>query len=329
MKKILFPLLLFLTGLSLRAQDLISEQRAVQLMGSRFELIAIAQDPLLALEAIEAGIAEIHRIEQLISSWDSLSQTSAINQQAGIASVIVDRELFQLIYRAKKVSALTWGAFDISYAAMDNIWKFDGSMKKMPPVDSISKAASKINWQHILLDEKESSVFLKEKGMKIGFGAIGKGYAANRAMMVMKEKNILGGLVNAGGDLIAWGASTNAEGWAIKIADPKNKTQPIAWLNIKDMAIVTSGDYERFFTLDGKRYAHIIDPRTGYPVEGLKSVSVLCPDAELADALATAVFVLGKEEGLRLINQLTGVECLLITDQDQLIPSKNLKLNYF
>ena len=95
------------------------------------------------------------------------------------------------------------------------------------------------------------------------------------------------------------------------------------------MAIVTSGDYERFFTLDGKRYAHIIDPRTGYPVEGLKSVSVLCPDAELADALATAVFVLGKEEGLRLINQLTGVECLLITDQDQLIPSKNLKLNYF
>ena len=296
-------------------------------MGSRFEFIAVGQDSTECWAAILDGMTEVRRIEQLISSWDPNSQTSAINRAAGKQAVKVDQELLDLINRAQKVSALTEGAFDISFAAMDQIWKFDGSTAFMPPPDLIQAAVAKVNWQNILIYPEKQMVFLKEEGMKIGFGAIGKGYAANKAKAIMEKRNIQGGLVNAGGDLIAWGKSDRAEQWSIKIADPKDKKKAIAHLNIENGAIVTSGDYERFTIIDGVRYAHIIDPRTGYPSTGIKSVSVLCPDAELADALATAIFVMGKDKGIELVNQLKQIECLIITDKDELLPSKGLILN--
>lgn len=314
---------------SLSAQEVKTAHKELLLMGSRFELIAVANSEVVAWEAIHAGIAEIRRIEKLISSWDTSSQTSAINQNAGIKPIKIDRELFELIYRSKKVSELTHGAFDISFASMANIWQFDGSMDSIPDNETVQKARSKINWENIELNSDSLTAFLKEEGMKIGFGAIGKGYAANRAKISMQQKNILGGLVNAGGDLIAWGVSAKPEPWTIKIADPKQKDRAFAWLQIKDQSVVTSGDYERFFIMNGKRYAHIIDPRTGYPTTGVKSVSIICPDAELADALATAVFVMGKEKGLNLLNQLKGIEGLIITDDDQLHYSDQLEINHY
>ncbi|MDF1866052.1 MAG: FAD:protein FMN transferase [Saprospiraceae bacterium] len=269
-------------------------------------------------------------METLISSWDKNSQTSKINQQAGILPVKVDKELYDLIFRAKKVSGLTSGAFDISFASMDRIWKFDGSMTVMPSQESITKVKSKINWKNILLHKEEQTVFLKEKGMKIGFGAIGKGYAANRAKSLMQEmQGVHGGVVNASGDLITWGKSVQQEGWLINITNPKDKEVALGYLQINDLAVVTSGDYERYVVFDDIRYAHIIDPRTGYPTTGIKSVTLVCPDAELADALATSVFVLGKEKGLNLVNQLKNIECLIVTDEDEILTSENLKLNYF
>ena len=312
------------------AQQLKEQTTTLLLMGSRFEVTAVAENELVAWEAIHAGIAEITRIEQLISSWDATSQTSEINRQAGIRAVKVDKELFDLIFRAKKISALTQGAFDISYASMDKIWKFDGSMKTMPSEAIVEKASAKINWENILLNSASTSVFLKEKGMKIGFGAMGKGYAANKAKAIMQTmKGIKGGLVNAGGDLIAWGQSSQKEGWNIKIADPKDKQKMLAYLQLENQAVVTSGDYEKYVQFDGIRYAHIIDPRTGYPTTGIKSVTIISPDSELSDALATAVFVMGKKLGLDLINEIKGVEGLIVTDEDQLLTTHNLKLNYY
>ena len=163
--------------------------------------------------------------------------------------------------------------------------------------------------------------------MKIGFGAIGKGYAANRARDIMKKMGIASGIVNAGGDMFAWGRQADGKKWKIGIADPKNKSAILAWLQLENTAIVTSGNYERFAIIDGKKYAHIIDPRTGYPVSGLKSVSVICPDAELADALATAVFVMGEKSGMALINQLENVECIIVNDADEMSVSEQLQLN--
>lgn len=329
--RFLFLLLSLLVGLStIIAQPVNEYSKTLLLMGSRFELTAVATNEQAAWQAINAGITEITRIEQLISSWDANSQTSAINRQAGIKAVQVDKELFDLIVRAKKVAALTQGAFDISYASMDKIWKFNGSMNNMPDSIMVAKASSKINWQNILLDNEAQRVFLKQKGMKIGFGAMGKGYAANKAKVAMQAiVGIKGGIVNAGGDLIAWGKSSKTEGWTIKIADPKDKHKMLAYLQLQNQAVVTSGDYEKFVQFNGKRYAHIIDPRTGYPTTGIKSVTIISPDAELSDALATAVFVMGKSQGLALINQIKGVEGLIVTDEDQLLTTDNLKLNYF
>ena len=323
-------MLFLLAPFCLVAQTKIAQKKAVKLMGCGFEITAVAENETIAWEAINTGIAEIQRIEKLISSWDKNSQTSTINRQAGIRPVKVDKELFDLIARAKKVSALTNGAFDISFASMDRIWRFDGSMRRMPEASRVAQAAALINWENIVLDENEQTVFLKEQGMKIGFGAIGKGYAANRAKLLMEQiPGVVGGLVNASGDLIAWGESHRPEGWTIKIADPKDKEKVLGWLQLQNHAIVTSGNYEKYVFFDGVRYAHIIDPRTGYPTTGIKSVTIVCPDAELSDALATSVFVLGTTEGMNLINRLKNVECLIVTDQDELLTSKNLNLNYY
>ncbi len=303
-------------------------RRAVKLMGCGFEFTAIHEDEALANAAIDAGIAEVSRIERLISSWDENSRTSAINRNAGIQPVQVDEELFQLIRRSLRVSGITGGAFDISFAAIEKLYLFDGSETTLPPAEEVARSVAKINYRNIVLNQEKHTVFLKEPGMRIGFGAIGKGYAANRARAVMQAMGIAGGLVNASGDLICWGKQEDGRGWGIAVADPDDKRKAIAWLPVGEGAVATSGDYEKYFLAGGKRYAHIIDPRTGYPVTGLKSVTIICPDAELADALATAVFVLGKEQGLALINQLKGIECLIITEDNELLGSKNLELQY-
>lgn len=311
------------------AQDYSMAKQGLKLMGCNFEITAVASSDAIAWEAYNIGLQEIQRIESVISSWDPNSQTSLINRNAGIKAVAVDKELYDLIYRAKKVSMLTEGAFDISFASMGDIWNFDKSEQLLMDSSEVNKARAKIDWKKILLDPENTSVFLTEKGMKIGFGGIGKGYAANCAKELMSSvEGVIGGLVNASGDLIAWGVKPDGSNWRIQIADPKDKRKSIAWLDIVDMAVVTSGDYEKYFESNGKRYAHILNPKTGYPTTGIKSVTVICRDAELGDALATSIFALGREEGLALINRLLRIECIIITDDNSMYTSKHLKLNY-
>lgn len=326
MKKILM-VIMAMVQLPLLAQNLQRHNKVLKLMGSRFEITAIHEDPQLAWNAINAAIAEISRIEKLISSWDPNSQTSEVIRQAGIQPVHVDKELFDLIGRALQISKITDGAFDISYASMDRIWKFDGSMTEMPSAEVVAQAASKIDYRNIILNHENQTVFLKEPGMKIGFGAIGKGYAAQKAKELMSSMGIANGVVNASGDLIAWGRDEKGKEFEVAIADPKDKHKVMSWLSVENTSVVTSGDYEKFVMFDNVRYAHIIDPRTGYPTTGIKSVTIVTANPELADALSTSVFVLGVEQGIELINQLPGVECLIITDNDQITTSQNLTLN--
>ncbi len=302
-------------------------QRTLLLMGSRFDFSVVADDATWANAQLDLGIAEVQRIERLISSWDEASQTAEINRNAGIAPVKVSAELFELIVRSKNISQLTQGAFDITFGSIDkSIWKFDGSLKKLPSEEERLKAVRLINYQNILTDAAAQTVFLKEKGMRIGFGAIGKGYAAEKVKALWLKNGVKSGVVNAGGDLTAWGKQPNGKAWTIGIANPDAKDEAFSWLEITDKAVVTSGNYEKFVEIDGKKYSHIIDPRSGMPVSGLKSVTIFSGNAELADALATAVFVLGKEVGLDLINQLKGIECLLITEAGELFSSANLNL---
>ncbi len=297
------------------------------LMGSAFSFTAVHESSDEAWHAIYAGIEEVSRIEALISSWSTTSETHAVNMNAGIAPVKVSKELFDLIQRSKKISELSNGYFDISFASIDKVWKFDGSTVAIPSDEALAASVSKINYNNIVLDKLAHTVFLKEKGMKIGFGAIGKGYAANKAKMVMEQRGAKGGVVNAGGDLTSWGNRPDGKPWTIGIADPIDKNNIISWLNISDMAVVTSGNYERYATINGKKYCHIIDPKTGWPVTGLTSVTIVCKDAELADALATTVFVLGEKDGLKLINHLQGVECVIINYLHEITSSNNLNIN--
>jgi len=295
-------------------------------MGSDFEITVVAKTQLEADKQIAIAIGEISRIEALISSWKPTSQTSNINKNAGVSPVKVSEELFNLIQRALQISNLTDGAFDISYASMDKLWKYDGSMTQMPSKEAIKKSVAKVGYQDIIVDPKNSTVFLKNKGMKIGFGAIGKGYAADKAKKLLISNGVSGGIINASGDINSWGSKPSGSSWQVAITNPLNKNKAFAMLPIKD-AVVTSGNYEKYVTFNSRRYSHIIDPRSGYPSQGIISVTVFAPKAELADALATSVFVMGVETGIDRINQLKAVECIIITDTGNIITSNNLTLN--
>ena len=298
------------------------------LMGSVFSFTAVNRTAEQARGSTISALDEVIRIEKLISSWDKNSETHQININAGIKPVEVSLELFNLIERSIKVSKLTNGLFDISFASIDKVWDFKHDYVNVPDSTLIFNSIEKINYQNILLDRQDQTVFLTEKGMKIGFGAIGKGYAANRAKSLMIENGSLSGVVNAGGDLICWGSKPDGKPWSVGVADPFQKDKIKLWLDRNEGAVVTSGDYERYVIIQGVRYGHIINPKTGWPTKGIRSVTVLSPDAELADALATSVFVMGTIEGLSLINQLQGIECFIIDDENTIHYSENLKRNY-
>lgn len=294
-------------------------------MGSRFEITAVHPDPQKCRAAIDAAYAEIDRIEALISEWRESSKVSEINRQAGVAPVEVPKELANLVRRSLKVSALTDGAFDITFHTVGRLWNFKSHSAPVPAKEAIAAALVDTGYRHVVLDEKKSTVFLDRKGTRIGFGAIGKGYAANRAVFVLKEHGVTGGVVNAGGDLVVFGTQENGRPWRIGIANPLDRDKTFAWLDTTEQAVVTSGDYENYIEVDGRRLSHILDPRTGWPVEELRSVTIVCPDGELADALATGVSVLGVEKGLALVDRLNGVEAMLVDASGKIHFSKGLE----
>jgi thiamine biosynthesis lipoprotein len=300
--------------------------RKMMLMGSRFDISVVATDSAEGNKYIDLAVYEIKRIEALISSWDSHSQTSEIIRNAGIKPVKVDRELFELVERSLAISNLTDGAFDISYASMDRIWKFDGTMNRMPPEREIKASVSKVGYQNIILDKENQTVYLKLKGMKIGFGANGKGYAADKAKKLLISQGVVAGIINASGDMNTWGKQPNGEDWKVAITNPMNKNNAFAMLPLTNGAVVTSGNYEKFVSFNGKRYTHIIDPRTGYPSSGIISVTVFAPKAELADALATSIFVMGTDVGINRINQLPKIECIIIDDEGNIHTSDHINI---
>jgi len=296
-------------------------------MGNRFEFTVNTEDTELGNVAIDTAISEVSRIEELLSTFKDTSQTNEINQFAGIKPVKVDPEVFELIKRSIKISEITQGAFDITYGSIDkSLWNFDTKMTSLPDKDTALRSVSLINYRNIVLDDKHGTVMLKREGMRIGFGGIGKGYAADKAMHLLKRLGIESGIVNAAGDLVTWGTQLDGSPWTIGIADPDQKTKPFSALNISNMAIATSGSYEKYATIGGKKYSHTIDPKTGLPVSGIKSVSIICPSAELADALATPVMVMGTKVGLNLIDQMQQVASVIIDDNDRLYTSKNIRV---
>lgn len=303
-------------------------KQVLKLMGNRFEISVVADDPGFAAECIAAAVDEIRRIEKLFTTFDESSQTNLINRNAGIDPVKVDKEVFDLIKRSQRISAVTQGAFDITYGSIDKrLWNFDQTMTRLPDPQTATQLVKLINYRNIIMDEKKCTVFLKEKGMRIGFGGIGKGYAAEKAKLLLQQKGVKSGIVNAAGDLTAWGYQPNGKPWTIGIADPNAARHAFSYLDITNTSVATSGNYEKFIMIDGKKYSHTIDPKTGLPVTGIKSVTIICPNAEIADAMATPVMIMGIKVGLNMVNQVKGLACIIIDDNDTIHTSKNINLS--
>lgn len=296
-------------------------------MGNRFVITVVGESETWANDKIDMAVAEISRIEHLLTTYTDESQTAQINANAGIKPTKVDFEVFELIKRAQAISKLTDGAFDLSYGSLDkSLWNFDQNMTTLPSEKTASEMVKLINYQNIILDVNSVSVFLKEKGMRIGFGGIGKGYAAEKAKAFLIKNSVESGIVNASGDLITWGNQPNGKPWTIALAHPDIKNKAFSSLNISNLAVATSGNYEKFAIIDGQKYSHTINPKTGLPIKGIKSVSIICASAELADAMATPVCILGVNAGLGLINQMKGIACVIIDDTNTLHTSKNINL---
>ena len=228
-------------------------KKVLRLMGNRFEISVMANDDGYANTCIDAAVEEIQRIEKLLTTFKDDSDTNRINALAGISAVKVEREVLELIQRCLKISDITQGSFDITYGSIDKrLWNFDKDMKSLPDAATAKRSVRLINYKNVIVDEKECTVFLKEKGMRIGFGGIGKGYAAEKAKNILQQMGIQSGIVNAAGDLTAWGFQANGEPWTIGIADPDSRHHPFSSLNITNMAIATSGNYEKYVVIDGK-----------------------------------------------------------------------------
>ena len=326
MRQFLISIFVFSCSISFGQQIFKKKQ---SLLGSPFEITVVAADSVQGYQYTDMAIAEVKRIENLISDWIPTSQISKVNQNAGIAPVQVDKEVFDLVERAVKISKLTSGAFDISYASMDRIWKFDGSMKEMPSPEAIKKSVEKVGYQNIILNSETSTIFLKNKGMKLGLGGIGQGYIADKIKALLQVKGCNSGLVNVSGDINTWGKQPDGKSWTVGIVNPMNKNKVFATFPLDDSAVETSGSYEKYVTFNGKRYSHIIDPRTGYPASGIVSVSVFSKQTEIADALATGIFVMGVEVGLDLINQLNGIGCIIVDDKGTVHVSKNIDIKKY
>lgn len=298
-----------------------------KLMGNQFEFYALSENEGLGKEQIACAVDEVKRIEKLFTTYSDDSVTNEVNRSAGIEPVEVPDEFFNLVFRAQKISILTQGYFDLSYGSLDkDFWNFNQSLTKFPDPKEAKKSVHLIDYRNIILDNEKKTIFLKNKGMRIGFGGIGKGYAADCAKRVMIETGVDNGIVSASGDLNAWGYQEDGSPWTVGIANPNLKHHFFSTLNITNKSIATSGNYEKFVKINNQLYSHTINPKTGYPIKGIKSVTIITTNAELADAMTTPVNILGVAGGLNLINQLKGIECILVDDVNKLFLSNNIKL---
>ncbi|RYU89578.1 FAD:protein FMN transferase [Mucilaginibacter terrigena] len=299
--------------------------RETRLMGNRFEISLVANDPVWAYARIDSAISEINRVEKLLSTFTEDSIINKINRNAGIKPVRVDAEVFRLIDRALQVSSLTDGAFDITYAAASTI-SLDKSADATPVVTAVKRKVNLTNYTNVVLDFAAQTVYLKNKGMRIGFGAISRGYAADRAKYILQMEGVSSGVINAGGDLLAWGLQPDNTPWTIATADPSQANQPYAGVNISNMAVATSYNTDKYTSITNSKIIGDINPENGFPVSKIKSVSIITPGAELADAMATPIIAMGVNAGLYLINKLNQMACIIIDDHARVYTSKDINV---
>jgi thiamine biosynthesis lipoprotein len=268
----------------------------------------------------------MRRIEAVMTTWRPDSELSKINDAAGIAPVDVGKETYDVIATSVHTSEISEGTFDITFESLHGLWKFDQDLDPHPPTDAQIKAKLPLlSYHHIHLDRGKQTVFLDTKGVRISLGGIAKGYAVDRAAKVLEGLGLNAFFVQAGGDLFTRGTKPDGAPWQAGVRDPRGPDGSFfAMMGVSDHAFSTAGDYERSYFADGKRYHHIIDPRTGYPATASRSVTIWAPTALQADALDDAVFILGPEKGLALVESQDGVGAVIVDAHNKVWVSKRL-----
>jgi thiamine biosynthesis lipoprotein len=300
-------------------------ERSRQSMGTLLRVGAWTTAEARATVAIEHVFREFHRLEALLSNWKNDSDVTRLNGNAGIGPVKVSQDTIAVLRLAHDVSEMTRGKFDITFGALTDIWRFDHDQDNVVPEhDLIEARLKRIDYRAVEVDSTAGTAFINRPGMKVHLGGIGKGYAVDRAIALLRAQGFSDFLIQAGGDLYVAG-SDGGKPWRLGIADPRGDHEPFAMVQIADGTLSTSGDYERFFIKDGKRYHHILDPDFGEPAMQCRSVTLVTDTAVLADAIAKGVFILGPEEGMTLIETLPGVEGVIVTSDNDVRISSGLK----
>jgi thiamine biosynthesis lipoprotein len=274
----------------------------------------------------DAATAEILRLEALMTTWDPASEISRVNAAAGEAPVVVSKDTFDVIAESLRASAISAGTFDITFQTLHGLWKFDDDLDAHPPTpEQIHSKLRHVGFRHVILEPSQRTVFLDDRNVRIGLGGIAKGYAVDRAVSIMLAGGLSSFYVQAGGDLYVHGSKPGPEPWVAGIRDPRGPEDDyFATMTLRDCAFSTAGDYERGYVVDGKRYHHIIDPRTGYPATASRSVTIWAPTALLADEIDDAVFILGPERGLALVESLADVGAVIVDGHNHVWTSKRL-----
>lgn len=289
------------------------------LMDTFCEIKIVADNPSVVRKAMSEVFKEVELIDKKFGFTDE-SEVTKINLSSGKTWCKVSDETILLIKKCIEISELTKGAFDITTGVLTSLWGFENFSKNdkfvIPQQKEVEKVLSLVNYKNILIDEKNKSVFLKYKGMKINLGGIAKGYAMKRAKEILESYGFKDFIINFGGDLYISGNKNNNIQWKIAVQHPRDKDKFLCVLELSNISCATSGDYERYFIVDNKRYHHIFDPHTGYPKKDIVSVTVLCEDPVLADAVATGIFVLGEVEGINLARKL-GIDCVIVKEEKQ------------
>ena len=294
-------------------------------MGAEVRLTASGADEPAALRAFEKVFDEFDRLDRLLSVWHAGSDVSRVNAKAGHAPVTVTAETLEVLRTAIQIGEWTGGKFDVTFGALSGLWKFDHDQdNQIPRPADVRARLRNIDYQAVQLNLDRGTVFLPRTGMRLHLGGIGKGYAVDRAAAILRADGIDDFLIQAGGDLFASGARSDRP-WRAAIRDPRGSADRIfAAMNVRDETFSTSGDYERYFMRDGRRYHHILDPDSGEPARGCRSVTIVARQAMLADALSTGVFVLGPQAGMALIEKLPDVEGVIVTDTNVVMVSSGL-----
>ena len=297
-------------------------ERTEAIMGTRCYVELWADEPAKGNDAIDAVMAELRRIDSLMSHYKPESQLSQINQYANERPVQVDKELFDLIRLSTHYSQITEGAFDITYASVGYLYNYPQHIR--PTEAQIRQALPAVNWRNMLLDEEHHTVRFEHPGMRIDLGGIGKGYAVDRGIDVLKARGIARALVTAGGDSRIIGDRMGRP-WLVAIRHPDNPSKVVTRIPLSDSAVSTSGDYERYFDEDGVRYHHIIDPRTGHSASKVRSATILAPTATQTDGMSKTAFVLGAEKALEIINRMPEYDAVFVLPDGRVLYSNGLR----